>query len=101
MCPEPLYEHNMPLIINSNDQTIIVSLDIENDSIFPDNTGIAIAIFYVSRRIPDQGLRLLEPSIQGRLYRFVILTAAQGLTELRQGPARNDSHEQYRTLQSL
>jgi hypothetical protein len=74
---EPFDEDDLPLIIDRDDQSVGVALDIEYNAVAAHDAGVRVARGYVGGRVPIRALDLVEPGIQRRLDGFLIFAAAE------------------------
>jgi len=54
-------------IVDINDEAVIVPLDIENDTAFPNDAGVRVSLFDLIGRLPNRLFRFLEPRSQRSL----------------------------------
>jgi len=64
MCPDETDVDDTVLVLYGYDQPVLVPLDIENDPIVCDETGIAIDILDIGRRFPYGMLGVYIPCLQ-------------------------------------
>jgi hypothetical protein len=65
MCADPFDPYNALFEIDGNDQSIIIPLNVEYDSVRRDDAGGHMAAPYIGCTSPPRFLDFIEPSIQG------------------------------------
>ena len=93
MPPHPLYEDDLPTIVDRNHQPVIVALDIEYDSIRSHNTCIGVALQDIGTGFPVRFFGFMKPGVQGSLDRLLIFAPLQRHYKFVEGFARNYSHK--------
>jgi hypothetical protein len=76
--PDP---HNALLEIDGYDQPIVVSLDVEYNPVCRHDAGGSIATLYIRGAGPPRLLGLIEPCIECRLQRSIVLISSPCLDE--------------------
>jgi hypothetical protein len=79
-------EYAVGVIMDENDETVSVALDVENYPVVRDDVGAAIVVLDVLKRPPVGGLGFVVPSLQ-RLFRIGVR-----LPELPKLPDRDYVH---------
>jgi hypothetical protein len=65
VCADPFDPHDALFEIDGNDQSIIIPLDVEHDSVCRDDAGGRMAAPYIGCARPPRLFDFIEPSIQG------------------------------------
>lgn len=70
----------------------MIASDVENYSIRSDNAGIGISFQNIGWVFPARSERLMEPRVESRLDRFLVLAAFEAIGKFAQGLSCNDPH---------
>src|SRR4051794_373320 len=92
VCADPLDPYDTLLEIDGRDQAIIMALDIEDDPVGRDDAGGCVAMLHFCCARPPRLPDLVEPGVQCRLQRPLILVSATSLDEFSQSAPGNDAH---------
>src|SRR5260370_1775674 len=94
VCADPLDPHDTLLEIDGHDQPVIIALDVEDDPVGRDDAGSRVAALYICRARPPRLSDFVEPSVQGRLQRAMVLISPASFDEFSQSTPGNDPHAQ-------
>jgi hypothetical protein len=89
---DPLDPHDALLKINGDDQSIVVTLDVEHDPLRRDDAGGRIAALYVRGARPPRLLNFIEPGIEGGLQRGVVLVSSSCRDRAPQGALAKEDY---------
>src|SRR5882762_7625976 len=92
MCSNPLDPHDRLFEIDRHDQSVVVSLDVENNSFRRNDARRCIASLHVRRAAPSRLFNLVEPGIQRGLQSWLVSISSSALNELSQGAPGDDPH---------
>ena len=90
----PFDEHDLVWIVDSHNQPVAISFNVENHPVRPDNAGIGISFQNVSRTFPARSERFMEPRIERRFDSFLVFAAFEAIGEFPERLSRNDPHGQ-------
>ena len=90
----PFYEYDLMRIVNGHNQPVVISFDVKNHSVRADDAGIGIGFQNIGWAFPARSKRLMEPGIESRFNRFLVLAAFEAIGEFPEGLSRNDPHGQ-------
>src|ERR1700736_2350790 len=89
------------LKIDSHQKTIVITLNVEDDSLCADDACRRITTLYVRRILPICLARFVEPGIQRSLHGPPILAGGKALDELSQRSACDDPHSPLTSMVPL
>lgn len=94
MCSNPFDEHDLMRIVDGYYQPVAIAFDVENHSIRSDNAGVGISFQNIGWAFPARSGHLMEPSIESRFDRLLVLAAFEAIGKFPEGLPGNDPHAQ-------
>src|SRR6476620_592988 len=101
MRADPFDPNDSLLDIDRHHKTIVITFYIEDDPLRADDTRRGIATLDFRGALPRSLAHFVEPCLQRRSYRRLVLPAGKALDELSQCPASNNPHCSQYTLVPL
>src|SRR6476646_9733982 len=101
MRADPFDPNDALLEIDRHHKTIVITFYIEDDPLRADDTRRGIATLDFRGALPRSLAHFVEPCLQRRSYRRLVLPAGKALDELSQCPASNNPHCSQYTLVPL
>src|SRR4029077_4812889 len=90
----PFDEYYLVPIVNGHNQPVVVAFDVEDHSARSNNAGIGISFQNIGWAFPAGSEDLMEPCIERRLDRLLMLAAFETMDEFPQRLPCNDPHGQ-------